>query len=1254
MARYSPNKVTGKCQLRGHSLWIKRDVACPPFSPTPVPQMARISRLMLSFVAFFQLISFAPAQGYSPQDAVNRMKVADGLRVKLAACEPDVRQPVTLTFDDRGRMWVIQYLQYPNPAGLKPVKVDQYLRTVYDKVPEPPPKGPKGADKITIFEDLEGDGHYTKVRDFVTGLNLASGMALGYGGVFVVQPPYLLFYPDKNRDDVPDADPEVLLSGFGMQDAHAFPNSLQWGPDGWLYGAQGSTVTSTIRDISFQQGIWRYHPRTKEFELFSEGGGNTWGLDFDRHGNAIAGTNWGDSICLHQVQGAYYIKGFAKHGELHNPHAYGYFDHVPYKGFKGGHVTCGGIIYQGGALPKQFDNAYIAANPLANAIYWHVLEAKRSSFTGHFGGDFLLGGDTWFRPVDCLAGPDGALFVADWYDKRINHVDPVDNWDRTNGRIYKIEATDAKPIAKFDLSKLSSKELVDLLHHPNGWFSSEARRLLGERRDAEMLPMLRKLVFESNDEHEPLEALWALYVSGGFTDEIAEKLLDHTNPDIRVWTVRFLGDTKKVSPEMAKRLARVATVEKSPVVRCQLACSAKRLPGKDCLPIVAALLTHQEDAHDSFIPLLLWWAIEDKAITDRDRVLQLLDTPDAWKNAIVNKHLEERLGRRYMAEGDEADLATCARLLSAAPGEDSVNALIRGMEKALEGRRLRTASTELAKQIGLVWSQDRTNLARIRLAIRLGSDSAYDYALSRVRDAKAPEGDRRGLIEILGQIGKPDCVSPLLGLLDEGQQMALRVAALSALQSFQDPQIAEKVLALYPKMPGELRNRAQTLLLSRPAPARAFLEQVDEGKIAPKEVPLEQLRRLLLHKDDEINRLVEKHWGKIGQEPPGEKKSRIASVLHILAGGKGDPVRGKELYTKACATCHTLFGEGGKIGPELTGHDRKNRSMLVMDIVDPSAIVRKEFVAFNVTTKNGRVLNGLLAEATPKTVTLLDAKNERTVVTRDAIEEMSASPISLMPEKLLDEFDDQQTRDLFSYLQGDGPSEKLKSQIPSPKSGEKPLWVCLISGSLEYKSDESLASFQKYLEKNYPLKCSRAFRKADDDLPGLECLDDCDVALFFTRRLTIDGKQLERIKKYCEAGKPIVAVRTASHGFQNWLAMDNEILGGNYKSHYGEALAVKVTIADKAKTHPVLAGVKGLTSAGSLYKNTGLAGDVEVLLTGNISDHSEPVAWTRQHKGGRVFYTSLGHPKDFEDENFRRMLANALFWTAKREPVKPQ
>jgi type 1 glutamine amidotransferase len=214
-----------------------------------------------------------------------------------------------------------------------------------------------------------------------------------------------------------------------------------------------------------------------------------------------------------------------------------------------------------------------------------------------------------------------------------------------------------------------------------------------------------------------------------------------------------------------------------------------------------------------------------------------------------------------------------------------------------------------------------------------------------------------------------------------------------------------------------------------------------------------------------------------------------------------------------------------------------------------------------------------------------------------------------------------------------------------------PLKVCLVSGALEYDSDASLATLQRYLEKHYHVTFSRAFRKSDSDLPGLENLDVCDVMVLFARRLTIDGDQLERVKKYCLSGKPIVGVRTASHAFQKWLDLDKEVLGGNYGNHYPAGPATTIATHEGARNHPALAGVKLFQSAGSLYKNTGLAKDVDVLLTGSIPGHTEPIAWTRSYKGGRIFYTSLGHQKDFEDENFLRLLANALYWTTKRMPA---
>ena len=418
---------------------------------------------------------------------------------------------------------------------------------------------------------------------------------------------------------------------------------------------------------------------------------------------------------------------------------------------------------------------------------------------------------------------------------------------------------------------------------------------------------------------------------------------------------------------------------------------------------------------------------------------------------------------------------------------------------------------------------------------------------------------------------------------------------------------------------------------------------------------MEQLRPVLEFKNEQIEKLVVKHWGKIGQVTPGEKRARIAWLGAELGRGAGNSAHGKELFVKNCAACHTLFGDGGKVGPDLTSADRKNRDYLLTHIVDPSLFIRPEFMSYNVTTHDGRRLSGLVVEPSDAGVTLVNVienKQVKVTVAKKDIDEMLPSPVSLMPEKILDTLQYQEVRDLFAYLQSDGPKDKPAPPPPVAKDGGKKLKVLLVSGSLEYKSDESLTVLQKYLEANYAVECSRAFRKTDTDVPGLEGLETCDVAVFFTRRLKIDGEQLDRVKKYAAAGKPMVAIRTASHGFQNWLEMDKEVFGGDYNMHHKDGPTCKVKIADAGRDHPVLAGVKPFDSVGSLYRNEKLAKDVTVLMTGTIPDRTEPLTWVREHKGGRVFYTSLGHPKDFEEPAFVRLIANALFWTARKEVPK--
>ena len=504
-----------------------------------------------------------------------------------------MRQPVTIEFDDRGRLWVVQYLQYPNPAGLKRVKVDRYSRTVYDRVPQPPPHGPKGADRITILEDTDGDGYFESAKDFVDGLNLTTGMAIGHGGVFVLNVPYLLFYPDRDRDDVPDGEPQVLLKGFGMEDTSSLANSLLWGPDGWLYGTQGTNITARIRGIEFEQGVWRYHPITKEFELFCEGGGNSWGLDFDREGNLLYSTNHGGFLMHHGLPGAYYAKSFQKHGELHNPYAFGYFDHVPHQGFQGGHVTVGGLCYQADTFPAEYRDKYIAADLLGHAVNWHYVESDGSTFRTKHGGTLIQANDTWFAPSDVMLGPDAAIYVADWHDQRTAHPDPDAEWDRRNGRIFRIQSKSAGAYTHVDPNTLSSPQLVDRLSHSNVWHVRAAERILIERKDSSIAMQIQNLVREKDDTLA-LRALWVVYARGELTLDMSRELLSHPSAAIRSWIVRRFADADELADEDCDLLAATAKRDPSPRVCSELACAAKRLSSATGLPIVRALAARDE------------------------------------------------------------------------------------------------------------------------------------------------------------------------------------------------------------------------------------------------------------------------------------------------------------------------------------------------------------------------------------------------------------------------------------------------------------------------------------------------------------------------------------------------------------------------------------------------------------------------------------------------------------------------------------
>ncbi len=964
------------------------------------------------------------------------------MAVKLYAAEPDVRQPILVKFDDRGRLWTIQYLQYPNPAGLRRVQVDRFSRTVYDRVPEPPPNGPRGADRVTICEDTDGDGRADRFKDFVTGLNLCTGLAFGHGGVYVLQAPYLLFYPDRDRDDVPDGDPEVVLSGFGMEDAQSLVNHLTWGPDGWLYGVTGSTSSNTVRGLEFQQAVWRVHPRSRRFELFCEGGGNLFGLTFDADGNLFFSSN-GNDLAYHAVQGAYYRKNFGKHGPLHNPYAYGFFEPLPRDAPVAG-PRPGGTIYLGDGLPARFSGALLCCDFLQHSVSWWRLTPRGSTFGASLGGRLLDARDTWFCAPDLGQGPDGAVYVCDFHDRRTAHPDPDANWDQSNGRIYRIAPPETKPIRALDLARNDGPALVALLRHRNGWYAEQARVHLAARRDPATWPALAVLARQTDDPRLALQGLWGAYVSGGFDAELATDLLRHPSENVRAWTVRLLGDDENLSPALADQLADLSATDQSVKVRCQLAATSRRLPANVGLRIAENLLRRGLDRDDPYVPLMLWWAVEARAMTNVDRLVSFFGTPAAWAD-VSRRENTMRLVRRFAAEGTSAGYAACARLLATAPREHQIEALtaldgglaershapggmglaglyasvsIPGGDATVRARRFEPLTDELLAAITSAWQAAPSDLRRLRLAMRAGIRGSAATATAEAKNPNTTPARRRELLGLLAELGGAECIPVALGLLAESQPFEVQSAALEVLARHGDEAVAAKLLERYPKAPPPLRARMREVLLARPASARAFLERVDRKEIDPAEVSIDQLRLVAVHADPGLDAIVRKHWGTVKAGTPEEKLAEMRRIANDLRAGSGEPARGKALFAKHCATCHKLFGEGNEVGPDLTGVARDDLTALLANIVDPGAVIRAPFLQYAVVTRGGRVVAGLLVAQDNAAVTMVDAQGKRTTVPRAEIEELRELPTSIMPEDLMKPLDPQAIRDFFRYLQG--------------------------------------------------------------------------------------------------------------------------------------------------------------------------------------------------------------------------------------------
>lgn len=981
-----------------------------------------------------------------PGEAAETFTTTDGLKVEQILAEPDIAQPFHFSYDGRGRLWVIHSKQYPYPAGLRMLSRDRYYRAHYDKVPLPPPNHDPGADLVTIHEDKDGDGRYDSRKVFVEGLNMANAVLPGHGGVWVMNAPYLLFYPDADGDDVPDGDPVVHLSGFGFEDSHSAANGLAWGPDGWIYGGQGSTVSCRVvrpgLDPEGHPGVyfegcmvWRYHPGTRAFEIFAEGSGNTFGLEFDEVGRLYSGHNGGGTRGWHYVQGGFYLmQGVdpGKFGPPRNPYAFG---DLPMMTTKDAVVrfTHFGAFADGTAMPEALRGMLLAIDPLHNEIIASKWVAHGSTFETVDHGTVVKSSDPAFRPVYIANAPDGSLHVGDMYEFYIAHGQHYQNQiDPTSGRIYRIAGEGMELENELALSELTSDQLVEVLGHSNKWHRRTAVRLLGERADESVLPKLKELAVGGSGP-AALHALWALFQAGGLDDATAEKTLAHADAAVRNWTVRLLGDASGIQRNLGLPPARTAAYplatnvfetilaraasENDAEVRSQMASTARRLANEQAFPLLTALLTHDEDVDDPYIPLLCWWVLEAHLPSSTPDVMAFFKNRELWDKKIVREHLLPRIARRFSVEGKRQELLQLAELLRIAPGPEQAKQLLSGFEEAYRGRTMTALPEELLAAMA------DSGGASLGIRLRQGDGSAVKEALALIADAKAPLDERLRYTRSFGEIKRPEAVPVLLKLAMSEGEVDLRRAAFASLGAYDEAAIATETLTNLPKLPEAVRPAAFTLLGSRPAWAGSLITALQSGSLSLSLVPGDIADQLRSHAEESVRTAAVKLFPKV--ETAGmDFNARIASVEEALKKAPGNPYAGEPIYEQRCASCHKLFFKGGRIGPELTGYQRDNLGTMLISIVNPNAEIREGFQFITVKTKDGRTLGGFQVDRDNQVTVLRGLDGQDLTLSASEIDTVEPMGRSLMPEGLLEGLDEQQWRDLFAYLRISQPISK--------------------------------------------------------------------------------------------------------------------------------------------------------------------------------------------------------------------------------------
>lgn len=962
-----------------------------------------------------------------PAEALATVKAPTGFQVTLFAHEPDVRQPIGMAFDARGRVWIAENYTYGESA----VNFDLSQN-----------------DRIVLLEDRDGDGQADQRKVFLDGLKRLSSVETGFGGVWALAPPNLLFIPDRDGDDIPDGEPEIVLDGWDTSAArHNIVNGLRWGPDGWLYGRNGILATSLIglpgsppsERTPINCGIWRYHPTLRKFEVVCHGTTNPWGHDWDANGqlffiNTVIGHLW------HAIPGAHFRRMY---GEDLNPHVYELIeqtaDHVHWDAANeewtalrtkeaspgtdaagGGHAHSGLMIYEGDSWPEEYRGRMFTLNFHGRRINQDALERAGATYVGKHKPDLLRFGDPYFRGIDLAYGPDGGVYVLDWSD--IGECHDNDGIHRTSGRIYKVQwkgdgPTPANSRGKVDLPKLTPTELATQAVEGSEWNSRQARLLLRQRAQSgenlSQVDAYLKGLWSKSDvaDKQLLRSLWSLHNLNLVDEAWLIERLAHPNEHIRVWAVQFLVESSAPSERAIAALQKLATTEQSGLVLTFLASALQRMPAEARFPLAAELGKREEYADDRVLPLMIWYGVEQATPA---HPLAAVGVIQQSRMPRITKNIARRLTGEIETQ-PEAVAALVSQLNTTSDAAQRL-AILKGMAAALDGWLKAPKPAQWDAVVERIESQgdDAAKQLVREISLVFGSGRAVEQLKAIATASNQPPAVRRRAIRSLAEArvnGAAELVTALIGDRDVAEEAVRSLAAVG------EPKLAEILLERYPRLLQPGKAAVIEVLASRPADAPRLLDAVEQGKIAADDIQAFQLRQIQLSGNADLQARVARLWPKL-RLIEGDRLKQIAELRERLTPeslASADKLAGQRVYEQSCAKCHKLFGRGETIGPELTGAQRNNLNYWLENIVDPSASVATNFRMSLIALEDGRVLNGVVLQQNERSLAV-QTPTERLTIDRSLVEEVKPSELSLMPNGLLDQLSEQQLRDLFAYL----------------------------------------------------------------------------------------------------------------------------------------------------------------------------------------------------------------------------------------------